>query len=106
MERNLVDQIAEIPGVISVEGVYEAFERYELYFDMFSDPNRALQAFAKAPHGYALIVVDIRMPGMNGVELAMRIRQICPDIQVLFMTAYLAEEMHTVPEGSIYKKDI
>ena len=26
MERNLVDQIAEIPGVISVEGVYGDFD--------------------------------------------------------------------------------
>lgn len=35
-----------------------------------------------------LLVTDVIMPQMLGKELAERIRQIRPDIQVLFMSAY------------------
>jgi CheY-like chemotaxis protein len=37
---------------------------------------------------YDLLLVDIAMPGLNGVETVRRARQIRPDLRVLFMTGY------------------
>jgi len=35
-----------------------------------------------------LIITDIRMPHMNGIELASRARELCPEVVVIFMTGY------------------
>ena len=56
--------------------------------DAFTDPAEALDRFSRDPHGYALILTDIKMPGMSGSELAKRAKKIRPDIKVMIMTAY------------------
>lgn len=39
--------------------------------------EEALQAIAqKGP--YAVVVADMRMPGMNGIQLLVKVREICP----------------------------
>jgi DNA-binding response OmpR family regulator len=37
---------------------------------------------------YDLMVVDIRMPGMDGVEVMRRAREACPDLQIIVLTGY------------------
>lgn len=37
---------------------------------------------------YGLLLMDLRLPGMNGMEVLQRIRKLRPDIQVIIITAY------------------
>jgi DNA-binding response OmpR family regulator len=37
---------------------------------------------------FHLVVTDIKMPGMSGIELLLRARSIAPDTRVILMTAY------------------
>jgi CheY-like chemotaxis protein len=37
---------------------------------------------------FSLILLDIRMPGMDGMEILRRVREIRPDIRVIMITAY------------------
>lgn len=45
-----------------------------------------------AHHPYALMLVDIKMPGMDGVEVLKRAKEMIPDIPVVMMTAYATVE--------------
>ncbi len=37
---------------------------------------------------YPIVVSDIRMPGMDGIELVKRAREICADVQCIFITGH------------------
>lgn len=41
---------------------------------------------------YDLMLVDIRMPGMDGVDVMRRAREICPDLQIIVLTGYASLE--------------
>jgi two-component system response regulator HydG len=51
-----------------------------------ADGPEAIRAVEQEP--FDLILLDIRMPGMNGIEALMEIRKISPYVPVLMMTAY------------------
>jgi CheY-like chemotaxis protein len=53
--------------------------------DMFNNPKSALRSFK--PHFYALVLIDIRMPCMDGFELYEELKKIDPDVKVCFLTA-------------------
>jgi signal transduction histidine kinase/ligand-binding sensor domain-containing protein/ActR/RegA family two-component response regulator len=48
----------------------------------------ALEAFAADPKRWQLVITDFAMPGMNGVELARRIRARRADIPILLCTGF------------------
>src|SRR6188472_2699020 len=45
-------------------------------------------------HDFAALVIDIRMPGMNGIELAQMVKQRkrSQHVPILFLTAHSADE--------------
>jgi len=69
--------------------------------DAFTDSQKALQHFAQVnPSYYDLVVMDIRMPGLNGLQLYYRIKAMNPDIKVLFISALdVAKEMVSILPG-------
>lgn len=46
----------------------------------------ALMKFKEKP--YDLVTIDIEMPGMNGLELAGKLREIKRDVRLVILTAY------------------
>ena len=56
--------------------------------DTFTDPTVALKQFAKEDSSkYDLVVMDIRMPQLNGLQLYQRLRAINSTVRILFVTA-------------------
>jgi DNA-binding response OmpR family regulator len=53
--------------------------------DSFGDPQLALSNFK--PDFYDLVVLDIKMPGMNGFQLYREIKKIDSKVKVCFLTA-------------------
>lgn len=71
------------------------------YVEAFSDPYQALQSFIDSKPGYYfLIILDIRMPSMNGLQLYKKLKEIDRNIKVIFISALEAtEELVSVLEG-------
>ena len=56
--------------------------------DSFTDPLLALQNFKEEAAGmYGLLILDIKMPEMNGFELYRQIKKIDNKVKVCFLTA-------------------
>src|ERR671933_2350125 len=51
----------------------------------YTDPVKALQEFI--PNYYDLILLDIKMPVLNGFELCKKIREIDKIVHIVFITA-------------------
>ena len=69
--------------------------------EAFFDSNEALQAFKKMPADFDLIITDMTMPGMNGLELSEEICKIRPDIPIILCTGFseLVDQEETMQSG-------
>jgi DNA-binding response OmpR family regulator len=54
----------------------------------FTDPLLALEHLKINSKNYGLVLVDVRMPGMNGFDLVKKIKSIDPAIKILLMSAF------------------
>ena len=59
---------------------------YEVYG--FTNPLEALEHYKTNYDKYGLVISDIRMPGMTGIELLKNIRGIDVTISIFLMSAY------------------
>jgi CheY-like chemotaxis protein len=53
--------------------------------DTFNDPNFALKSYTN--HYYNLVILDIKMPKMDGFELYTKIKEKDPKVKICFLTA-------------------
>jgi len=53
-----------------------------------SSPREALELAERYRGKINLLITDMIMPGMNGVELAKRIQKICPDVRCILSSGY------------------
>lgn len=56
--------------------------------ESFNTPHAATKRFCEAPHEFDLVLTDLMMPGMNGIELASTIRSLRPDLPIILHSAY------------------
>ncbi|MFH0729854.1 MAG: PAS domain S-box protein [Pseudomonadota bacterium] len=56
-----------------------------------TDPGKAERLAAEHPGGIDLLITDVVMPGMNGRDLAERLRAVQPAMKCLFMSGYTAD---------------
>jgi DNA-binding response OmpR family regulator len=68
-----------------------ALERAGFSVDVFYNPVAALQGFKAGQ--YNLVVIDIKMPEMDGFTLCDRLRAVDPELRVCFMTARSEDEL-------------
>jgi DNA-binding response OmpR family regulator len=61
--------------------------------DAFTNPERAISCFK--PDLYDLVLIDIKMPKMDGFVLYKRLKTVDPDVKVCFLTA-----------GEMYRQEI
>jgi DNA-binding NtrC family response regulator len=52
------------------------------------DSQEAYEVFLKAPSGFDLVITDLTMPKLSGIELANKLMDIRPDIPVILCTGF------------------
>jgi CheY-like chemotaxis protein len=76
----LVDDEPDMTAMLKM-----ALENAGFTIDTFNDPLLVLKSFK--PNLYDLIVLDVMMPKMDGIELCNRLKEVDPGIKVCFLTA-------------------
>ncbi|TIL65317.1 response regulator [Mesorhizobium sp.] len=85
-----------------------ALERAGHMIDIAADGAQGLALIRTARGGYDLVVSDIRMPGMDGIQMAKAAASLFPTMKILLMTGYAdqrerAEELNGVIVGVVQK---
>ena len=68
----------------------------------FTSSVEAFETFRAAPAEFDLVITDLAMPKLSGVDLARKLTQIRPDVKVLLSTG-LREQ---IPRGGLHKTGI
>jgi DNA-binding NtrC family response regulator len=56
--------------------------------DGFTNPEEALQSFKSNANNFCVVVSDVRMPELSGIQLARKLKEVNPGIKVVLMTAF------------------
>ena len=73
----------------------------EFQFSLFTDPVKAFEHFTENKENYALVISDLRMPGLNGLELLKKVKTSNPKVRTILMSAYNFEEEELYQEYKI-----
>jgi len=70
--------------------------------DLLQDGQEAIQKVVQEPNRYDIVMLDIRLPGKNGIEVLREIREVNSEIAVIMMTAYesLETAVQAIREGA------
>jgi len=67
----------------------------------FTDPLLAIEHYKHNHARYSIIITDMRMPTMSGIEMACNIREIDPAVRIFLVTAFDVSDLKGMPK---YKK--
>ena len=109
MRINLIIMIIYLLNILLIDDekdtlrlVQKYFEKKGAHMSAYSNPLLALQDFMKNnnngnnDNNYDLIISNIKMPEMNGIELASIIRKMNKDIPIILMSSYTIDIDHFI----------
>jgi DNA-binding NtrC family response regulator len=107
LEKTFMSETRRILFIDDEELLLACFQRTlgpKFDLDVAAAPNQALEALtSRGP--YAVVVSDMRMPGMNGIELISKIKQLSPHTVGLLLSgnAQSDETDEAVRNGTVYR---
>jgi two-component system, cell cycle sensor histidine kinase and response regulator CckA len=79
----VVDDDPDIVQILQI-----GLQRNRFLVDAFTNPEQALQSFKSNASGYSLVILDIRMPELSGIQLARKVKEANPNVKIILMTAF------------------
>ena len=79
----IVDDDSDIVQVLKMGLVRNGFS-----VEAFTNPQEALQSFKSNAESYCLVLSDIRMPSLSGIQLSRKLKEVNPNVKVVLMTAF------------------
>lgn len=74
--------------------------------ETFAEPIKAVDRFRQDPDAFLAVLTDIRMPKMNGIDLAREILKIKPDAVVILMTAFDVDDVDFSGLATVRREDV
>jgi len=85
----LIDDDASIRTVVA-----RSVAKLGFTVDEVPDGRQAIERFQADPGRYALVILDFKLPGMDGREIAPRLRAIKGDVRLILMSGVSRQEAH------------
>ena len=79
----IVDDDSDIVQVLKL-----GLQKNRFLVDAFTNPEEALQSFKSNAGAYCLVLSDVRMPGLSGIQLAKKVKEASPSVKVILMTSF------------------
>ena len=79
----IVDDDPDIVQVLKL-----GLQKNSFLVNAFTNPEEALQSFKSDTESYCVLVSDMRMPALSGMQLARKVKEINPNVKVVLMTAF------------------
>jgi DNA-binding NtrC family response regulator len=79
----IVDDESDIVQVLKL-----GLQKNRFLVDAFTNPEEALQSFKSNAEAYCLVLSDVRMPGLSGIQLAKKVKEASPSVKVILMTSF------------------
>ena len=81
--------IIVVDDELELASLFKAFLKNEGYDVVsFTDPVLALEYYKETADKHSLIITDLRMPGICGIDLAKSIREFDIKVKIFLMTAF------------------
>jgi DNA-binding NtrC family response regulator len=79
----VVDDASDIVQVLKT-----GLQKNGFLVSAFNNPEEAIQSFKSNSKDYCLVLSDIRMPALSGIQLARKVKEINPNVKVVLMTSF------------------
>lgn len=83
------DAVREVTARILLRGGYAVLEA--------AAPSEAIEIFRTFPYPIHLVLTDMVMPRMSGIELVHHLREMRPEVALLFMSGYRWDAVVSAP---------
>jgi PAS domain S-box-containing protein len=71
----------------------EILKSYGFVTQVASNGSEGLEIFRRDPGAIALVLLDVLMPGVSGEQVLTQLRQLNPDVRVLFISGYSEDDV-------------
>jgi len=86
--------IIVVDDELELASLFKAFLKNEGYDVIsFTDPVIALEYYKETSDKHSLIITDLRMPGICGIDLAKKVREVDSKIKIFLMTAFESKDL-------------
>lgn len=94
MMSSATRSIIVVDDEIELATLFKEFLNKEGYNTIsFVDPVLALEYYKETSDRHSLIITDLRMPSLNGLELAKKVRELNTNIKIFLMTAFETRDL-------------
>lgn len=84
-QRVLLVDDDDVAGLVAEQVLVRAGHAVE----RFSDPHAALEALARQPDAFDVLVTDYQMPSMSGIAVCAAARALCPSLTVVLSSGFI-----------------